>query len=104
MMNPIALNPIAYLIVTILDIYKWIVIAAVIVSWLTAFNVINERNNFVRTLLRILYSLTEPIFRVIRRVVRPIGGMDLSPLFVWLAIIGIEYAMLDWPPLRDLGW
>ena len=35
--------------IEVLDIYKWIVIAAVIVSWLTAFNVINQHNNFVRT-------------------------------------------------------
>jgi len=48
------LNPIAALLIEVLEIYKWVVIAAVIVSWLTAFNVINVHNNFVRTLLRIL--------------------------------------------------
>ena len=63
------LNPIAALLIEVLEIYKWIVIAAVIVSWLTAFNVINVHNNFVRTLLRILLALTEPVFRQIRRVI-----------------------------------
>ena len=76
------LNPIAALLIEVLEIYKWIVIAAVIVSWLTAFNVINEHNNFVRTLLRILIALTEPVFRPIRKVIPPMGGLDLSPIIV----------------------
>ncbi|MBV9548479.1 MAG: YggT family protein, partial [Alphaproteobacteria bacterium] len=71
------LNPIAALLIEVLEIYKWIVFAAVLVSWLAAFNVINEHNNFVRTLLRILYALTEPVFRPVRRVIPSVGGLDL---------------------------
>jgi YggT family protein len=100
----VPLNPIAYLVLNILDVYKWIVIAAVIVSWLAAFNVINERNNFVRSLLRVLYNLTEPVFRPIRRLLPAMGGLDLSPLIVLLIIATIQYAMTNWPPLRNLGW
>ena len=80
------LNPIAALLIEILEIYKWVVIAAVIVSWLVAFNVINSHNNFVRTVLRILYTLTEPVFRQIRRVIPPISGLDLSPIIVFVII------------------
>ena len=98
------LNPIAALIITVLDIYKWIVIAAVIVSWLTAFNVINQYNNFVRSLLRILYALTEPVFRPIRKVIPAIGGLDLSPIVVVLLIETIKYAMTSWSPLVMAGW
>ena len=98
------LNPIAFLILTILDIYKWIVIAAVIVSWLTAFNVINSHNNFVRSILRILLALTEPVFRVIRRVIPPISGLDLSPIIVFIIIATIQYAMTQWQPLVERGW
>ena len=87
------LNPLAALLILVLDIYKWIVIASVIVSWLTAFNVINERNNFVRTLLTILYRLTEPVFRPIRRVIPDIGGIDLSPLIVLLIIWFLQYSI-----------
>ena len=87
------LNPIAALLIQVLDIYKWIVIAAVIVSWLTAFNVINERNNFVRTLLTILYRLTEPVFRPIRRIMPEIGGLDLSPIIVLLLIWFLQYSI-----------
>lgn len=87
------MNPIAYLIYTVLDIYEWLIIAAVIVSWLTAFHVINEHNNFVRTLLRLLYNLTEPVFRPIRRVIPPIGGLDLSPLIVIVVIETLKYTI-----------
>ena len=87
------LNPIAALLIEVLEIYKWIVIAAVIVSWLTAFNVINQYNNFVRSLLRILYALTEPVFRPIRKVIPPIGGLDLSPIIVFLIIWFLQYSI-----------
>ena len=87
------MNPIAALLIEILEIYKWIVIIAVIVSWLTAINVINERNDFVRTLLRILYALTEPVLRPIRRVIPAMGGLDLSPIILLLIIWFLQYTI-----------
>ncbi len=93
------LNPIAALLIEVLEIYKWIVIAAVIVSWLTAFNVINQHNQFVRTLLRILIALTEPVFRPIRKVVPAIGGLDLSPIIVFVIIWFLQYT-ISWASFR----
>jgi YggT family protein len=93
------LNPIAALLIEVLEIYKWIVIAAVIVSWLVAFNVINVHNNFVRSLLRILMTLTEPVFRQIRRVIPPVGGLDLSPIVVFVIIWFLQYT-IQWASFR----
>ena len=93
------LNPIAALLIEVLEIYKWIVIVAVIVSWLTAFNVINQYNNFVRTLLRILIALTEPVFRQVRRVIPPISGLDLSPIVVFVIIWFLQYT-IRWATFR----
>ena len=87
------LNPIAALLIELLEFYKWVVLAAVIVSWLAAFNVINEHNNVVRTLLRILYALTEPVFRPVRRVIPTVAGLDLSPILVLLAIWFLQYTI-----------
>ncbi len=87
------LNPIAALLVEILEFYKWVVILAVIVSWLTAFNVINVHNNFVRSALRILMALTEPVFRPIRKVIPSVGGLDLSPIVVLLLIWFLQYSI-----------
>ena len=93
------LNPIAALLIEILEFYKWVVIAAVIVSWLTAFNVINSHNNVVRVILRILLAMTEPVFRQIRRVVPPIGGLDLSPIIVFVIIWFLQYT-ITWASFR----
>jgi YggT family protein len=93
------MNPIAYLLYTVLDIYEWVVILAVIVSWLTAFNVINVHNNLVRSMLRILLALTEPVFRQVRRVVPAVGGMDLSPIIVIVLIEFLKYT-IRWMTLR----
>ena len=93
------LNPIAALLIAVLEFYKWIVIAAVIVSWLTAFNVINSHNNFVRSLLRILSALTEPVFRPIRKILPPMGGLDLSPIIVFFIIWFLQYS-IQWASYR----
>jgi YggT family protein len=93
------LNPIAALLIEILEIYKWVVVAAVIVSWLTAFNVINSHNNFVRTVLRILLAMTEPVFRPIRRMLPAIGGLDLSPIVVFVIIWFLQYS-ITWASFR----
>jgi YggT family protein len=97
--NQTMLNPIAALLIEVLEIYKWIVIAAVIVSWLTAFNVINSHNNFVRSLLRILFALTEPVFRPIRKILPPMGGLDLSPIIVFVIIWFLQYS-IQWASFR----
>jgi YggT family protein len=87
------LNPIAALLIEILEIYKWIVILAVVVSWLVAFNVINTRNNFVQTVLRVLSALTEPVFRPVRKVIPPVAGLDLSPIVVFVVIWFLQYTI-----------
>ena len=92
-------NPIIALLEYLLDLYWWVVVIAVIVSWLIAFNVINLHNNFVRQMVRALDALTEPVFRQIRRVVPPVGGLDLSPIIVLIAIWFLQYC-LAWSTTR----
>lgn len=74
---------------TILDIYKWCLIIWVVLSWLIQFNVVNTYNKFVFTVNDVLYRITEPALRPIRRVVPSLGGVDLSPvvliLLIWFA-------------------
>ena len=85
-----AQNPFVWLILEILEIYSYIVLAAVVMSWLLAFNVVNYHNNIVRSIVRFLDTLTEPVFRQVRRFIPPIGGLDLSPIVVFIAIIFLE--------------
>jgi YggT family protein len=84
------MRPFLEVIMFLLNFYMWIVIAAVIVSWLIAFNVINTRNQFVGMIVDVLYRLTEPVFRPIRQFMPNLGGIDFSPLIVLLIIYIIE--------------
>ena len=77
-------------ILIVLQLYTWVIIAAVIASWLTAFGVINTYNSAARSVLRALYALTEPVFGPIRRIIPPIGGLDLSPMIALLIIIFLQ--------------
>ena len=65
----------------VIGIYKWIVIAMVIFSWLYAFNVVNNSNRFVAMVGEFLYKATEPALRPIRRILPDLGGLDISPSF-----------------------
>jgi len=84
------MRPFLEVIMFLLNFYMWIVIAAVILSWLIAFNVINTRNQFVAMVVDVLYRLTEPVFRPIRQFMPNLGGIDFSPLIVLLIIYIIE--------------
>ena len=86
-------NPVFALLMLLLDLYYWVVIIAVILSWLIAFNVINTYNNFVRTLMTAIGAVTEPVFRQVRRVIPAFGGLDLSPLIVLVGIWFIRYSL-----------
>ncbi|MEJ1967768.1 MAG: YggT family protein [Rhizomicrobium sp.] len=82
----VVIVPLAWLVDTLLALYTIVVIAAVVVSWLIAFGVVNMNNANARQIVRILDALTEPVFRPVRRIIPPIGGLDLSPLIVLIAI------------------
>jgi len=69
-----------------LDIYIWILIASAVYSWLFAFNVINSRNQFVNMLGRFLFNVTEPVLKPIRRFMPDLGGVDISPIVVFILI------------------
>ena len=74
----------------ILQIVWWVFLVMIIMSWLISFNVINTRNQFVAGLWRALNQITEPILRPIRRIVPPVGGLDLSPLIVFIIIFFLQ--------------
>jgi YggT family protein len=97
----LAHNPIIALLLLLLDLYWWVVVIAVVVSWLVAFGVLNTYNHLARSVIRALDALTEPVFRQIRRVIPPIGGLDLSPLIVLIAIWFLQYVLV-WAEARYL--
>ena len=77
-------------IMLVLDLYVWIIILSAVFSWLVAFNVVNPRNQFVATVLNILYQLTEPLLRPIRRMLPNFGAIDVSPIVLLLAVFFLQ--------------
>ena len=73
-----------------LELYKFIIIASAIMSWLVAFQVVNLRNDVVRSIWSTLGALTEPAQRPIRRFLPNTGGIDISPVLVFLLILLVQ--------------
>jgi len=82
--------------IDLLWLYGWIIIIAVVMSWLIMFGVVNTFHPFTRGVIRFLDALTEPVFRQIRRVIPPIGGLDLSPLVAWFIVQFLIQFLVDW--------
>jgi YggT family protein len=84
------MNPVHWLIDTVIELYIWIVIASVVLSWLIAFNVINTRNAFVYQIADFLNRATEPALRPIRSILPNLGGIDISPVVLILLLVFIR--------------
>ena len=76
-----------------LQLYIWILIAAAVLSWLVAFNVVNTRNPVVASVGEFLYRITEPLLRPIRNALPNLGGIDVSPVVLILIIIFLRYVI-----------
>ncbi len=74
----------------ILNIAQWIIIAHIIMSWLINFQVLNLRQPLVAQLWYGLSNLLEPIYSRIRRLLPNIGGLDIAPLIVLIAIFFLQ--------------
>ncbi len=79
----------------VIGLYEIVVIAAVVFSWLIAFNVIHAYNPFVRSLWQALGAVTEPFLKMIRRVMPDLGGLDLSPIVLLLACPFLRSVVID---------
>lgn len=85
----VVVGPTLGLLYQLINLYTWVVIIGVIMSWLIAFNVINLSNQFVRMIYDVVTRLTEPLLAQIRRFLPDLGGIDISPvlliLLLWFA-------------------
>jgi YggT family protein len=73
--------------------YFYLVFAAVVMSWLIAFNVVNTRNQFVGMVADFLYRISEPVLRPIRRRMPNLGGIDISPIILFFIILFLSYVI-----------
>ena len=66
-----------------LQAYTIILFVRIILSWTTMFW---SPPSGLTPVIRIVYDLTEPVMSVFRRVIPPLGGLDLSPIFIFIII------------------
>ena len=75
---------------SVINIYIWLIIINVILSWLVAFNVLNTQNRFVFAILNATHQLTDPVLNKIRRFIPNLGSIDISPVVLILLLIFIR--------------
>ena len=88
------MNPFLWLILTIIDLYIYVLIAAAVMSWLIAFNVVNSQNPTVRMIWDFLYRITEPVLAPIRSVLPGLGGIDISPVILIIGLLFLKQLIL----------
>lgn len=81
-----------FFIYPLLTLLVWVIIINAILSWLVAFRVVNPHNQLAATIGRFTDQVTYPLLSPLRRVVPPLGGIDITPVILILAIFFVR----DW--------
>jgi YggT family protein len=74
----------------ILDVVWFFIIAHVIMSWLINFQVLNLNQQLVSQIWYMLQRILDPIYSRVRRFMPNLGGVDLTPLVVLLAVYALR--------------
>ena len=74
----------------LVDLYFKVVVVDVVLYWLLQYKLITVHNKYAEKLMEILKSLTEPAYKLIRKKVPPVAGIDVAPyvLLVVIAFVG----------------
>ena len=89
------MNAFIILIDQIVNIYIWTLLAYIIVGWLIAFRIVNPWQPAVRMAVSILSRIHEPILGRIRRFLPDLGGIDFSPIVVFLVVQFLRNLLVD---------
>src|SRR3546814_10873571 len=90
----IIIDPLIRILLYVLQLYIWVLIISAILRWLVAFNVVNTSNRVVYLVGDVLYRLTEPALRPIRRFIPYLGGIDISPVVLLLGIVFVPMVLV----------
>ena len=92
------MNSLLGLIIQIINLYKLVLLIYIIATWLISFNIINTSNRFIYSAMEILYRLSEPSLRLVRKYVPTFGNIDISPIIVYLLLWFIQSLLVEyWP-------
>lgn len=79
----------------ILDIVWFFIIAHVIMSWLINFQVLNLHQQLVGQIWYGLNRILEPLYAPVRRFMPNMGGLDLAPLVVLIAVYALRIILVN---------
>ncbi len=92
------MNSLLYLIIQVINLFQFVLIIYIILTWLVNFNIINTSNRFVYSILDGLYRLCEPSLNFVRKYLPSFGAIDLSPVVVYLVLWFIKSLLIEyWP-------
>ena len=80
------MNALIILIDQIVNLYIWTMLAYIVITWLIAFRIINPWQPIVRMAMDFLGRIHEPLMGRVRRFLPDLGGIDLSPIILLLAV------------------
>jgi len=83
------------LIDSVINIYIWLIIINVILSWLVSFNILNTQSRFVFAILNATHQLTDPALNKIRKFIPNLGSIDVSPVILILLLIFIRNLLFE---------
>ena len=87
------------LIDTVINLYIWALLIFIVLSWLVQFKVINSNNRAVYLVMDFLYRITEPVLRPIRNLLPNLGGLDISPIVLVLALTFGRNLLFEFSPV-----
>lgn len=90
------MHSLVLLINTVVNIFIWMLIIQAVLSWLIAFNIVNNRNEFVYRISDFLNRITEPLLRPIRNVLPNLGGIDVSPMILILLLMFLRNLLFEY--------
>lgn len=83
-------GPFLWLFGAIVQLIVIVLIVNAVISWLLAFEIVSRRNAFVAQIWDFTQRVTDPLLKPLRRIIPPIGGMDLSPIVLILGLLFLE--------------
>jgi YggT family protein len=89
------MTSILQILLMILDVAQFIIIAHIIMSWLINFQVLNLRQPLVAQLWDGLNRVLEPVYGRVRSFLPQMGGLDLAPLIVLLAVYALRIVIVN---------
>ena len=86
----VIVGPLIHILIIMIELYMWVIIINVVLSWLVFFKVVNTSNRFVYMVGDFCHRLTEPLLYKIRNFLPNLGNLDIAPLVLILGMIFLK--------------